>query len=260
MVEPEAVSGPEAFPSTRWPLVHRAGDRAQPEGNKALDELLRNYLKPLRRYLTRVRRIPADEADDMLQEFLSQKVLEQNLIGRADPERGRFRSFLLKSLNWFVTDRLRQARTPDASLSNDEQPEPVDGAPSPEALFDVEWGRQVLSDAVERTRRQCLQSKRSDVWAVFEARVLGPALGGSAPMPNDRLAQRLRLRATAEVSNLLVTAKRMFGRNLRAVVAEYVRDPLGVEEELADLRAAMSYPPADHGTARSHDLARPMEG
>jgi RNA polymerase sigma-70 factor (ECF subfamily) len=259
MVEPEAVPGPEAFPSTRWPLVRRAGgDHGAPDRRQALEELLRHYLKPLRRYLVRVRRIPAAEADDLLQEFLSQKVLEQNLIGRADPARGRFRSFLLKSLNWFVTDRLRQGRNSDASLSNEGHPEPMDGATGPDRLFDVEWGRQVLSDAVERMRRQCVQARRADVWAVFEARVLGPTLGGVAPVSLEQLAWRLRLRAAADVSNLLVTAKRMFGRNLRAVVAEYLHDPQGIEDELADLRAAMSYPGYDHGTAWAH-LSGPSE-
>ena len=71
-------------------------------------ELIQAYSPALRDYLTQVRRVNADHADDLLQSFLADKILEDDLIRRAEQGRGRFRSFLVSSLDRFVADRHRQ--------------------------------------------------------------------------------------------------------------------------------------------------------
>ena len=69
--------------------------------------------------------------------------------------------------------------------------------------------------------------------------VLDPALDGSEPEPYDRLIKRFGFASPAVASNALVTAKRMFERNLRAVVGEYAGDNSDVDREIAELRAAV---------------------
>src|SRR5262249_56024993 len=77
-------------------------DPKRKEGRCALGSLCENYWYPLYAYLRR-RGYPADQAQDLTQEFFI-RVLEGRYLDRADPEKGRFRAFLLTSLKFFVAD------------------------------------------------------------------------------------------------------------------------------------------------------------
>ena len=96
------LSGASQFPTTRWTLVVAAGDPRRKEARSALVSLCENYWYPLYAYLRR-RGHPSDQAQDLTQEFFT-RVLEGRYLDRADPEKGRFRSFLLSSLKFFVAD------------------------------------------------------------------------------------------------------------------------------------------------------------
>src|SRR6516164_7312189 len=96
------MAGPSRFPATRWTLVVAAGDPTGRKTRSALASLCENYWYPLYAYLRR-RGYAADQAHDLTQEFFV-RVLEGRYLDRADPEKGRFRSFLLTSLKFFVAD------------------------------------------------------------------------------------------------------------------------------------------------------------
>jgi Sigma-70 region 2 len=96
------LPGSSQFPTTRWTLVIAAGDPHRKEARSALVSLCENYWYPLYAYLRR-RGYPADQAQDLTQEFFI-RVLEGRYLDRADPEKGRFRSFILTSLKFFVAD------------------------------------------------------------------------------------------------------------------------------------------------------------
>src|SRR5260221_5724475 len=104
------LPGPSQFPTTRWTLVIAAGDPHRKEARSALVSLCENYWYPLYAYLRR-RGYPADQAQDLTQEFFV-RVLEGRYLDRADPEKGRFRSFLLTSLKFFVADEADRNRAP----------------------------------------------------------------------------------------------------------------------------------------------------
>jgi hypothetical protein len=78
------------------------------------------------------------------------------------------------------------------------------------------------------------------MYGVFQARVWGPTMEQQPPAPLADLMEKLGVAKPEQVSNLLVTAKRMFARNLRAVVAEYADDAADVDEEMARLREILS--------------------
>src|SRR6476469_6253609 len=98
------------FPQTQWTLLGRAGEATSDGQREALAALLLRYLPALRTHLLLERRLAPERADDLLQTFVSRKVLEQRLIRRVDRGRGTFRTFLLRSLNNFVNDELRHER------------------------------------------------------------------------------------------------------------------------------------------------------
>ena len=85
-----------------------AGDPERKEARSALVSLCENYWYPLYAYLRR-RGNPADRAKDLTQEFFI-RLLEGRYLDRADPEKGRFRAFILTSLKFFVADEADRER------------------------------------------------------------------------------------------------------------------------------------------------------
>jgi RNA polymerase sigma-70 factor (ECF subfamily) len=242
-----------AFPTTHWSLVARAGCESGEAKRAALGRLLEQYLPPMRAHLVFARRLDREQADELLQQFLADKVLGQDLVRRVERGRGRFRTFLLTVLEHFVWDRFRDAKSAQrraggapASLDDPGAAAAaaagaaVDPSPAPGQAFDVAWAKQVLAHAVDRMRQECESSSRPDVWAVFEGRVLRPTLHQQDPVPYGELVRRLGFASPTQASNVLVTANRMFVRVLRAVVGAYERDEGQIDEEIADLRRTLS--------------------
>jgi RNA polymerase sigma-70 factor (ECF subfamily) len=238
---------PSPFPLTRWSLVGRAaGSDGQVRLRAALEELVNRYLPALRAHLILTRRLSPDDADELLQSFVASKVLEQNLFGRADQAQGKFRTFLLAALGNFVIDHVRAAQAKKRSVGKetmqlDEQRSEVIDArvEQPSTAFDVAWARQVLDRAQALMRQQCDAEQRPDVWGVFQARVLSPALDGAEPAAYDALVRQFKLASPDQASNVLVTGKRMFTRCLREAVSEYV-DDAEIDQELRELKAIVA--------------------
>jgi len=239
------------FPSTHWSLVREAGHGSGEAKQIALAAVVRRYLSPMRAHLIKSMRLDPDAAEDLLQCFLTDKVVSKDVVRQAEQSRGRFRSFLLVTLERFVISRLRyeraQVRRPLKQSAFDETMAVQGDSPDPAETFDVAWAREVLAQAVEDMRRQCTASARPDIWGVFEHRVLAPSLEGATPVPYQQLVQQFNLVSPTQASNVLVTGNRMFMRALRATVGRYARDESEIDREIADLRRILA-----SGGARSH--------
>src|SRR5947208_800763 len=103
----EAIENDAAFPVTAWSLVARAASATPEERSAALEALLRRYLPALRVRLVVDKRIENHKAEDLLQEFVTHKILEQDLIALADRAKGRFRTFVLTALDRYLIDQSR---------------------------------------------------------------------------------------------------------------------------------------------------------
>jgi DNA-directed RNA polymerase specialized sigma24 family protein len=232
------------FPNTSWSLVARAAHAKTSERRRALASLLAEYLPAMRVYLVRRRGLSDDRADDLLQAFVVSKILEQHLIRRADQARGKFRAFLLAALDHYLIDQVRResAAKRSAQRASDVQELPEAQHPSQEDanLFDVEWARQAVDLAVKRMHRECEARGRTDVWSVFEGRVLAAAFGTATPLSYEQLVRQFNLSTSEQAANLLVTAKRMFARNLHEVVGEYAEDDLDAREEIRRLKSILA--------------------
>jgi RNA polymerase sigma factor (sigma-70 family) len=164
------VPGESRFPTTRWTLVIAAGDPDRKEARSALVSLYENYWYPLYAYLRR-RGYPVDQAQDFTQDFFV-RVLEGRYLDRADPEKGRFRSFLLTSLKFFVVDegdRQRALKRGGRAVMSVEfssgeeryQREPAHDE-TPERIFERRWALAVLHRVVERLRNEFVQHGRPE--------------------------------------------------------------------------------------------------
>src|SRR5919198_1918209 len=93
---------PSRFNTTRWSVVLSCADSGTESAaaRDALSELCRTYWRPIFAYICR-RGYSVPDAQDLTQDFFLM-VLQGNLLNRADPSRGRFRSLLLKALQNFL--------------------------------------------------------------------------------------------------------------------------------------------------------------
>jgi DNA-directed RNA polymerase specialized sigma24 family protein len=215
------------FQTTQWSLVARAGGNGSEEARQAVGELLGRYLPALRAHLLHQRVISESRIDDLLQGFVSDKILQTDLIAKADRSRGKFRTLLLTALSRYVVDQWRgesaQKRRVDRgiSLDADEHGAFAHTDTTPSAAFDTEWARQVLRRTLDLMQSQCRETGREDVWGVFQARLVGPLLFGEEPMPYEQLVERFQLATPRQAANVLITGKRLFNRTLRQIVGEY---------------------------------------
>jgi RNA polymerase sigma-70 factor (ECF subfamily) len=232
------------FPTTHWTLVNRAASADSVAQPLAIAQIARLYAPALRAHLLQSLRYDEHRTDDLLQGFLADKVLEQRLIGHADPQRGRFRTFLLSALDRYVIDqhrrntaRKRAPRGGDLADIDDHRDTLASGRNGESAThaFDLAWAREVLGEVLAVMRRQCEQTDRIDVWTVFECRYLMPAIEGVDTESHESLAKRLKLDSPHQAANLLITAKRMYTRLFIAVVSRYAANEDEVRNEVAEL-------------------------
>jgi RNA polymerase sigma factor (sigma-70 family) len=236
------VPGSSRFPTTRWTLVVAAGDAHRKEASSALVSLCENYWYPLYAYLRR-RGYPADQAQDLTQQFFM-RVLEGRYLDRANPEKGRFRSFILASLKFFVADEKDRDRAqkrgggmlvPLESSSGEEryQREPAHDE-TPERIFERHWALSVLNRVVERLRDEFVQHGSPEHFERLKVFLLGQ---GDAPY-----AELAREMNTSEGA-LKVAIHRLRKRYrdlFRQEIADTVADPAEVESELRFLAAVLS--------------------
>ncbi|MCC6678607.1 MAG: sigma-70 family RNA polymerase sigma factor [Phycisphaerales bacterium] len=220
-------TGPTSFQTTNWAIV--LSSSADPAVTAAL---LNAYHGPIWTFIRRSGHT-ADAADDLAQEFIARVVLERGLIARAEPSRGRFRTFVKTALRNFLVDQYRRGKT-SAGLSRHVEPEVAEQALHD--AFDREWAATVLKRALEHVEHECLRARQDLHWKAFQLAVLNPALR-QAPSPGlANLAADLGVEDAAQVSSMIQTIRRKFKRLLRTAVEETVDDPTEVDSELSDLR------------------------
>jgi RNA polymerase sigma-70 factor (ECF subfamily) len=242
----------QPFPATRWSLVERARQPDEQGRHEALAYLLKRYLPALRSHLLYEKRLAADRTEDLLQGFVADKIIEQNLLEHARQRKGKFRSFLLATLNNYLISLYRCESA--AKRSPAERWEELDGKAAdlkggqdPAEQFNTEWARELIAEAIRRMEAECANAKRLDLWTIFQGRVLRPAFEGQEAAEYSDLVKQLNLTAPLEACHLLATAKRMFMRNLRAVASEYAGANGDTEAEIDDLRKTLAEIGAQNG-------------
>jgi RNA polymerase sigma-70 factor (ECF subfamily) len=228
------------FPNTHWSLVRRAGEEDAGVRREALGVLLVRYAPALRSYLRVVKKVPTEQVEDLVQGFIAERMLEGEIIARADPARGRFRALLLTSLNNYAASRWRAERVRRGEMLGEQAEEMPSATSAPAVAVEAAWARTLVRDVLAAMRRECMVTERADVWAVFEGRILAEIFGEGDVVPYEVLATELGLKTPGQAANLLVTGKRMYARLLRQAVGEYEREPAAVEAEIADLQRVLA--------------------
>ena len=177
--------------------------------------------------------------DDLWQAFLADKLLQQRFLQHADERRGRFRTFLLTSLNHYVTSWHRSAKT-HLTVPLDTAPEPASlSVATPATIVEANWARALILSVLQAMREECRKDKRDDVWTVFEGRLIAEVFENREPVPYEKLAADLKLGSPTQAANLLVTGKRMYARLLRKAVGEYESDASEIDQEILELQGIL---------------------
>jgi len=236
------LPGPSRFPTTRWTLVVAAGDPQRKEARSALADLCENYWYPLYAYLRR-RGYAPDAAQDLTQEFFV-RVLEGRYLDRADPEKGRFRSFILTSLNFFVADEGDRQRAlkrgggavvPVEFSSGEEryQREPAHDE-TPERIFERRWALSLLDRVLERLRNEFMQHGRTEHFERLKVFLLGQSDAPYAEMASEMNTSEGALKVA--IHRLRKRYRELF----RQEIADTVADPAEVESELRYLASVLA--------------------
>ena len=240
-IETSEDRGESSFPQTEWEMVRTAAQT--PLRNPALERLLTTYLPFLENYIISQFSVPAHEAKDWLQGFIMEKIIQKNLMLSVDRSRGKFRNFIIRSLHNYVIQQIRRQqaakRAPThAAVSFEELQEHQVTHARAEYVHggDVAWARGLLTSALRRMRDDCGAAGRQDLWGIFEERLLRPLIHEVEAPPYDELVTRFGFESAVQAANALITAKRMFDRQLRFLIAQYVPNEAAVEAELAELK------------------------
>src|SRR5262245_61294739 len=97
---PELPAGDVFFRTTHWSVVLAAREEGSGGAPRALELLCRAYWYPLYGFVRR-RGVPVADAQDLTQEFFA-RLLQRDFLRSVAREKGKFRTFLLSSLNNFL--------------------------------------------------------------------------------------------------------------------------------------------------------------
>lgn len=249
---PEIEGNPPdgAFPATHWSQLAalRAGVGA--ERTAILNFLIQRYWKPVYCYLRRSG-CGEEEAKDLVQDFFAFS-LQRDFFDQADPARGRFRSFLLGSLQHFLANARRAAhaqkrRPPQGLVSLEELAgsdsgrfEPADRE-TPEAVFHRAWVADLTQRVLRRLEAECQATDKQAHYEILRQRLVLPALEGTESPPLRDLAGRLSM-TEKQAANHLLTARRVYRRLLEEEIRGYANREDEVAAELRDLRRYLGEP------------------
>ena len=236
------LGGPTGFPTTRWTLVVTAADPQRMDARSALVSLCEGYWYPLYAYLRR-RGYSADQAQDLTQAFFV-RILEGRYLDRADRDKGRFRSFLLTSLKFFVADERDRDRAhkrgggvlEPLECSSGEaryQREPTHDE-TPEQIFERRWALAVLDRVLDKLRNEFVRHGHQEHFEQLKACLLG-----RSDVPYAALARELRTSEGA-LKVAVHRLRKRYRELLRQEIADTIANPADVESELRSLAAVLS--------------------
>ncbi len=242
--EPQHTAGGGVFATTHWSLVLDAGREDSTTARDALETLCRAYWPAIHTYVRRAGHSP-ESARDLTQEFFA-RLLGKGLIGIADPQKGRFRTFLLTVLQRFLADEHDRATAQkrgggeallslDELAAEDERPFEPSAGLSPEQEFDRRWALATLDNTLRHLRAETERAGHGELFAALQG-----FLGGGEP--EGTLAETgARFGFGESAIKMRLSRWRVRYRELlRQEVAQTVPRVADLDEEMRHLLAVLS--------------------
>jgi RNA polymerase sigma-70 factor (ECF subfamily) len=232
------------FATTHWSVVLAAGHSTSAQAAEALEKLCCAYWQPLYVYARR-RGHGREEAQDLTQSFFAQ-FLEKQSFSLADPTRGRFRMFLLKSMQRFLADDWKRAHRLkrggnkveipwDIHASDDHYAAECAETITPERIYEERWAMALLDQVLGFMREDYARAGKS---RLFEA-LQGFLWGAEGSASYAQIADGLGMTEGA-IRVAVHRLREHYRERLRAEVAQTVSDPGEVDDELRHLIRVIS--------------------
>ncbi len=241
---PKTAPQRAVFATTRWSVVLAAGHNDTTHARAALEKLCRAYWYPLYAYVRRRGHSPED-AQDLTQEFFTQLLERQSLAG-ADPNLGRFRSFLLGSMNHFLANEWKKSQTIkrggghqllslDWAAAEDRfDLEPADHS-TPDKLFDKQWALALLDEVLNRLELEYQAEGKADLFAALKQTLMG----SRETQPYAELAARLAMNESA-VKVAVHRLRKRYRELIRDEIAGTLDPSRDIEAEMRHLFSALA--------------------
>lgn len=209
----------------------------------ALASLCRTYWPPIYAYVRR-RGYSAPDAQDLTQEFFA-RLLERKAIATVRPDKGRFRSFLLASLNHFLSDAWDKAHAQkrdaaktihfDTAAAESWLREPAAQTITPDQAFERRWALTLLDQVYQKLQSEYRHQHKGELFETLRSTLAG----SSEAAPYADLAGRLNMSEVA-VKVAVHRLRQRYRALLRETIAATVQSPEEIEEELRYLVKVLS--------------------
>ena len=236
--------GPDRFATTHWSVVLAAAQTQSSEAEGALEALCRQYWYPLYAWLRRKGHSP-HEAEDLVQEFFSRRIVTKLIFKGVRPGCGKFRTWLLNSLQNLVHNEWDKQRALKRGGNRAHVPletsdaegryalEPAHDA-TPDKMYERAWAMTVLERALLELKETY---ERTEKAAVFSA-LKGFLPGALSRRPLAEVAASLG-KSEEAVKMAVSRLKKEYGHILKSNIRRTVSDDSEVQAELKHLFAVL---------------------
>jgi len=234
----------DAFLTTQWSMVLAAGEgQRNQDTSRALEALCQTYWAPLYAYIRhRVR--DEHQAQDLTQTFFG-RLLEKETLATVDPQRGRFRTFLLTACERFLINEWKKdqaikrgANVKTLSLEFDAldaryQLEPQHRLTA-EVVFERQWVIALIDSVLAKLRQDYTNRNQSQQFDCLK-----PFLTGDGETTYAAIAQQMNS-TEAAVKIAIHRLRTRYRELIRAEIAHTVSSPDDVEDEIGRLFEVMA--------------------
>jgi RNA polymerase sigma-70 factor (ECF subfamily) len=242
---PERGAGAANFNTTHWTMVLACGDEGDSErANEALASLFQTYWYPLYAYVRR-RGYSEQDAEDLVQTFCLH-LQEKHAIAKADRQRGKFRTFLLSSLQNFLANEKEHARAQkrgggrelirlDAEEAQTRYDlEPADSA-TPEIIFEKRWAHALLDQTLSELRADFATRGKQRLFEGLSSFLTVDLRETSYQSAADQLGLPL-----SAIKTTVHRLRRDYRSRLREEIGRTVSNPDEIDDELMHLRKVLT--------------------
>jgi RNA polymerase sigma-70 factor (ECF subfamily) len=236
------------FHTTCWIDIRQARTTDEAQRKAIIDVLLRKYWKPVYSYLKH-KGYDNERAKDLTQGFYHEVVLGNELIQKADQNKGRFRTFLLTALDHYVSNVYRgetaKKRMPKGKFVHldefNEYEEPnILTTATAEEIFHYTWASNLLDEAIAQVKSEYCGGDKENHWKVFEEEVLAPILTNVRSPSLAEICSKYGIESPSKASNMILTVKRRLSVVIKRCLRQFVQSESEVEEEFNDLLKILS--------------------
>ena len=239
------ADGVGQFHTTRWSAVLLSAQSRAPGSQAALAELCRIYWYPIYSFVRRRGHSPED-AQDLTQGFFLH-LLDHKALSQVSPLKGKFRSFLLASLQNYLFDEADRTRCLkrggniefiplDMRFAEDRyRLAPLDFLTA-DKVFDARWAMILMDEAMDRLRKEYGGQGKTSLFETLKPFI--DPINSKAALSYEQVADTLRV-PVGSVKKLIFRLRKRYASLLREEVARTVSDSGEVDEEIHSLCEAL---------------------